>query len=147
MICPICETEYPPEVTRCPECGSALVARLPDPEEEVTLDPLTVLYRRVELRELLAELESARIPYILHSGTALSMMDTQPLRSGARRRDWEARVMVVSSRFEDARVALRSARERAAGEEDEELEELDEEGADEESADFDALSSDPFEPR
>ena len=115
MICPNCETEYPPEVTRCPECGSALVARLPDPEEEVTLDPLTVLYRKVELRELLAELESEKIPYILHSGTALQMMDTQTLRSEARGRDWEARVMVVSSRFEDARAALRSAMVRLGG--------------------------------
>ena len=144
MICPICETEYPPEVTRCPECGSALVARLPDPEEEVTLDPLAVVYRRVELRELLAELEGGQIPYVLHSGTALQMMDTQTLRSEARGRDWEARVMVVSSRFEDARAALRSAMERAQGEEDEEFEE---EGADEESDEFDALSSDPIEPR
>lgn len=142
MICPICETEYPPEVTRCPECGSALVARLPDPGEEITLDPLTVLYRKVELRELLAELEGEKIPYILHSGTALQMMDTQTLRSEARGRDWEARVMVVSSRFEDARAALRTAMERAAGEADDEL---DESEASEDGVD--AFSSDPIEPR
>jgi hypothetical protein len=142
VICPICETEYPPEVTRCPECGSALVARLPDPGEEITLDPLTVLYRKVELRELLAELEGEKIPYILHSGTALQMMDTQTLRSEARGRDWEARVMVVSSRFEDARAALRTAMERAAGEADDEL---DESEASEDGVD--AFSSDPIEPR
>jgi hypothetical protein len=69
------------------------------------------------------------------------MMDTQTLRSEARGRDWEARVMVVSSRFEDARAALRRALERAGGEEDEEIDE------DEEGVDFEALSSDPIEPR
>jgi len=143
VICPICETEYPPGATRCPECGSALVAQLPDPGEEVTLDPLTVLYRKVELRELLAELEGDGIPYILHSGTALQMMDTQTLRGEARGRDWEARVMVVSSRFEDARAALRIAMERAEGEEDEEIDDEAGEAGD----DFDALPSDPIQPR
>jgi hypothetical protein len=120
------------------------VARLPDPGEEITLDPLTVLYRKVELRELLAELEGEKIPYILHSGTALQMMDSQTLRSEARGRDWEARVMVVSSRFEDARAALRTAMERAAGEADDEL---DESEASEDGVDADAFSSDPIEPR
>lgn len=128
------------------------MARLPEAGEEIVFDPLTVLTSRVELRELVALLEAEKIPYILHAGTGLQMMDTQTLRSLARRRDWEARVMVVSSRFEEARAALRSAQESVEDEkreEQEEEEELDaaEEAEAEEGSGFDSISPDPIRPR
>jgi hypothetical protein len=120
VICQFCEIEYAAETKRCAQCGCELVESLPEGSAEVVLEPLGETFRRRQLDRLVESLEAADIPYIVHSGTALGMQDGQMLRNAARREDWEARILVVSTRHEEAREAWK---ESAEGLEDEEWEE------------------------
>ena len=120
MICEYCETEYPEGITMCAACGYELVDELPAPPSEHALEPLCDLRDRLQLELLVERLEDAAIPYSVHSGTALSMQDHAILSDTIHRGVWEARVMVVGSRHEEARAEWLAAvadAEAAGGEE------------------------------
>jgi hypothetical protein len=117
VICQFCEREYPEGIERCAECGCDLIETLPEEGDEVVLEPLPVLREPAVLGDLVARLEAERIPYIVHAGTALAMLEMQHLRGAAAPEEWEARVLVVSSRFAEARSALRAAMAGAAASE------------------------------
>lgn len=123
MICQFCETEYPAGTERCAKCGAELVAALPPESDEIVLEPLAELSRRRELELLVARLEAARIPYVVQCGTALAMQEMQALHDTARRGQWLARVLVVSSRHEEAAAELAAAAEDLAEEPEEAWEE------------------------
>lgn len=126
MICQFCEIEYPADAARCAECGAELVEALPPASDEIVLEPLAEIFRRRELELLVEELEAARIPYSVHSGTAWAMQGSQTLASVARRSAWEAQVLVVSTRREEAEAALEAAKEALKLEPEEVDEDLDE---------------------
>ncbi|GMU66608.1 MAG: hypothetical protein AMXMBFR36_28820 [Acidobacteriota bacterium] len=107
MICQFCEIEYPEGTERCEECGSDLVNELPPASSEIVLEPLVEVTRRRELPLLVERLEAAGIPYLIQSGTALRMLESQTLVNAVRGSEWEARVLVVSSRDEEAREIVR----------------------------------------
>ncbi len=111
MICQFCEIEYPAGTERCKECGAELLEALPDEDSEPTVDPLCVIYKRGQLSYLVDLLEKAQIPYTVYSGTALFMLDRQRPRDIAYKKDWEARVVAMSSRWEEAEAAAQEAEE------------------------------------
>jgi hypothetical protein len=119
MICQFCETEYPAGTERCADCGTELVEALPPESSELVLDPLETLHRHRELELLVERLEAAAIPYAVHAGTALHMQDMQALTDRVRRSQWEARVLVVSSRYDEAKAALAEVARRMLDEPDE----------------------------
>jgi hypothetical protein len=143
MICQFCETEYPEGTERCARCGTELLEELPPETSELILEPLAEVARRRELELLVARLEQARIPYVVQSGTALGMQDMQAFRDTVRRKEWEARVLVVSSRHEEAAAELAAAAEDLANEPEPEWdedwdEEQDEEPSEEPGVELDA---------
>jgi hypothetical protein len=115
MICQFCETTYSAGTEYCPKCGFELVETLADPSSELMLEWLADLFDRRQLDRLADLLEAEKIPYIVHSGTALRMKEEQTLRSSVNQDEWEARIMVASSRLEEAR----SLRQRAGVDEEE----------------------------
>lgn len=109
MICQFCETDHPPGVKDCGKCGCELVECLAAEEEELTFDPLPIVDDREVFAAVVARLEAERIPYTAQSGTGLVMFETQSLGEVAQPETWEARVMVISSRYAEAEEALRAA--------------------------------------
>lgn len=116
MICQFCETEYPAETEHCAECGCGLVESLADTSSEFVLEPLGDIYDHRQLEVLGRLLEAAGIPYQVTSGTALAMLERHALFDTVHASVWEARVMVVSSRLEEARAAWRVACESGVAE-------------------------------
>lgn len=108
MICQFCEVEAPAKARTCPKCGCDLVERLAGEGQELTFDPLPIFDDRDTLAALVARLESERIPYTVQCGTGLQMFETQSLGAEVGPETWEARVMVISSRYAEAEAALRS---------------------------------------
>lgn len=109
MICQFCEIDHPAGARVCSQCGCDLVESLAVEGEALTFDPLPIVDDRDTLAALVAQLEAARIPYIVQSGTGLLMFETQSLNEIARPETWEARVTVISSRYGEAEAALRAA--------------------------------------
>lgn len=148
MICQFCETEYPAGTVQCADCGTELVEALPPDSSELVLDPLETVHRRRELELLVERLEAAAIPYAVHAGTALHMQDLQALTDTVRRSQWEARVMVVSSRHDEARALLADVGRLMLDEPDEESDQEDErEPAGEELGRFRDRGYERIEPR
>lgn len=120
MICQFCEVEYPEGTTHCAQCGAELVEALPPENEELVMEPLGE-FRRQRGLDLLAErLEDAEIPYVVHCGTGLAMMESRALAATVHWSQWEARVMVVSSRHEEAREILDEVTRELPDDEEEE---------------------------
>ncbi len=109
MICQFCEIEHPAGARSCSQCGCDLVASLAVEGEELTFDPLPIIDDRATLAALVSQLEADCIPYTVHCGTGLQMYETQSLGAVAPPGTWEARVMVISSRYAEADAALRAA--------------------------------------
>ena len=109
MICQFCETEYPAEAEHCAECGCGLVESLADAASGLVLEPLGDIYDHQQLEALSRLLEAAGIPYQVNSGTAFAMLERAAMFDTVHASVWEARVAVVSSRFEEARTAWRTA--------------------------------------
>ena len=70
-----------------------------------------MLHDHRELDRVLERLEADEIPYVVHCGTALYMQEQLVIADRVRISQWEARVSVASSRFEEARQALAAAAE------------------------------------
>lgn len=145
MICPFCETEYPTGTDLCAECQNPLVTSFVGETSDLVLEPLDDLSSRRQLELLVQLLEAASIPYSATSGTTHGMLERQTLVDRVHRREWHARVEVVSSRYEEARSAWRAAAERAASETADD--EGDEAGEDDDSPSEWDYSSNRFEPR
>ena len=109
MICQFCEIEAPANARTCARCGCDLVDRLAEERQELTFDPLPIVDDRDRFDSLIARLEAERIPYTVQCGTGLQMFETQSLGAEAGPETWEARVMVISSRYAEAAAALRAA--------------------------------------
>ena len=109
MICQFCETEHAAGVRSCSQCGCDLVESLAEERAELTFDPLPIIDDRDTLAALVQQLEAEHIPYTLQCGTGLCMFETQSLADTAGPGLWEARVMVISSRYSEAEDALSDA--------------------------------------
>jgi hypothetical protein len=107
MYCPQCLSEYREGFTTCAECRVPLVdGPLPEIEELEDEDdsPLKILLQTSHpssLDTVVVRLEEEGVPYILQSGTALSileglMVETLP-------EDWRAVLLVPSEFLEKAR--------------------------------------------
>lgn len=79
MFCPKCKTEYRPGFTRCADCGSDLVDRLPEEPRpirsgqtgEVRLVPILQTHDQSDVLSIRMALDSEEIEYVLQ-GEALS---------------------------------------------------------------------------
>ena len=120
MICQFCEVEYAEGTTHCAQCGAELVESLPSEAEELVMEPLGEIYRQRQLDLLVARLEDAEIPYVVHCGTGVAMMESHALARTVHWSQWEARVLVVSSRHEEAREILDGVARELPDEDDEE---------------------------
>jgi hypothetical protein len=120
MICRFCEVEYAEGTTHCAQCGAELVESLPPETEELVMEPLGEIYRPRELDLVVGRLEEAEIPYVVHCGTGLAMMESHALSGTVHWSQWEARVLVVSSRHEEARAILEEVAGEMPDEEEEE---------------------------
>jgi hypothetical protein len=109
VICQFCEIEYSEGTKVCAECGCELAEALPPESDEVVLEPLGVAYKRRQLAHLVERLETLGIPYVVYSGTALAMLESQGVKSVVFRSEWEARVLCMSSRREEAEVVWNEA--------------------------------------
>ena len=72
MICPECKAEYRPGITRCAECGIALVDALPAEEHDAPeLVPVYELHDPSDLLAVESALDGAGIPFELEDESAV----------------------------------------------------------------------------
>jgi hypothetical protein len=118
VICPNCKAEYREGFTRCADCDLPLVETLGEHHEPIgdELEPLHDTGSPDELGELVERLEDARVPYLLHAGTALALFDGEELREASQPDPWQARVFVSAPLHERSQQLLAELRaERTAG--------------------------------
>ncbi len=108
MYCPECKSEYREGFETCAECGVPLVAGSPDESDEYESDEdesgLKVLLETTHptfLNDLVVRLETESIPYVVQSGTALSLL-VGNLISEHMPEDWKAMILVPGEHFEAA---------------------------------------------
>ncbi|MCI0413141.1 hypothetical protein L0222_10125 [bacterium] len=109
MYCPQCKSEYREGFTTCAECQIPLIEGLPPDEEEIEEEDsgvkiLLETTHPTSLDPLIIQLEERGIPYIVQSGTALSMLEGRmvaPLPE-----DWRAVVLVPSENFATAQSIM-----------------------------------------
>ncbi len=103
--CPNCKTEYIPGVTRCPDCGAALVDALPPDRDPPPLDMalLTTVTNNGEIAQLHGLLDSAGIPFY-----ALDRGSGGYLRIVMGHSVYGQEIYVERSRLEEARTLLRA---------------------------------------
>jgi len=105
MICPECETEYRDGFIQCADCGVALVETLESPN----VAPLLLEQSSAVVESVLAELESAGIPYAIEAGTALSLLD-DPSAAVEKPGEWLARIWVAATFEEEAKEIVDEVR-------------------------------------
>jgi hypothetical protein len=85
MFCPVCLYEYKEDVTKCPDCGSALVKELPEEEElpDIEIAELCDVKNEIESEALRAMLADRNIYSFLrtnllpHSNITLGFFKTR----------------------------------------------------------------------
>ena len=114
MFCPQCHAEYRPGFSRCNDCEVDLVDELPAEsaaaaDGEDRLERLPPIHQPALLGDWLERLEEDRIPYVVHAGTALALLDGDTLEDAGTPDHWSARVFVLATRRADAERLLRAA--------------------------------------
>src|SRR5918996_2539032 len=97
MYCPQCKSEYREGITACAECQSPLVESLAEDDEEFEEEDsgikiLLETTHPTDLDPLILQLEERGIPYVLQSGTALSILEGR--LTATLPEDWRAFVLV-----------------------------------------------------
>ena len=105
MFCPDCESEYREGITRCSDCGVALVETLDavePPTDDAVIVPLTETRDAWLVEALVDRLEKANVPYVITAGTGLALLD-RPDEPLSEPYEWEARILVQAAMFDRAR--------------------------------------------
>jgi hypothetical protein len=116
MYCPQCNSEYREGFTTCAECQIPLIEGSPEEieeldEEEPGLRVLLETTHPTALDPIIVRLEERGIPYIVQSGTALSLLEGLMIERLPE--DWKAVVLVPSEHLEAAgRIASEPATEQ-----------------------------------
>ncbi len=87
MFCPKCKTEYRPGFTRCADCGSDLVERLPEEPRpirsgqtgEVRPVPILQTHDQSDVLSIRMALDSEGIEYILQGETLSGLRHSDPV--------------------------------------------------------------------
>lgn len=127
MYCPQCHSEYREGFEVCSECRIPLVSELPEEDEESSplssgLNLLLETTHPTSLDELIVRMEEAGIPYVVQSGTALSLVE-ESLFGGALPEDWRAIVLVPREYYEQAKKTQSEAEKAVVASSTEENEE------------------------
>jgi hypothetical protein len=93
MFCPNCRDEFRDGISFCPDCDVALVPELPD-ETPARLSIIVTTQDPDRLAVLVEQLESARVPYVVEAGTALSLLEDDSAAELSTPEDWKARLWV-----------------------------------------------------
>jgi hypothetical protein len=93
MFCPSCRDEFRDGISFCPDCDVALVPELPE-ETPARLSIVVTTRDPDRLALLVEQLESARVPYIVEAGTALSLLEDDSAPELSAPEDWKARLWV-----------------------------------------------------
>jgi Putative prokaryotic signal transducing protein len=123
MYCPQCKSEYREGFTTCSECQVPLVAELSEEDETVEgeedsgIKILLETSHPTDLEPLILKLEEQGIPYILQSGTALSMMEGRLVTTLPE--DWRAVVLVPSEHLPATHAIISELKSGAAAEDSE----------------------------
>jgi hypothetical protein len=130
MFCPECRAEYRPGVTRCADCGIALVAALATEDHEAPeLVPVFELHDPADLLAVESALDGAGIPFELEDESAVPGASLAGLDPVGR----VAVVLVPRARAEEARQLLGDDEDEL----DEEDEDEDDDWEDDEEEDWD----------
>jgi hypothetical protein len=103
MICPECRAEYRPGITRCADCGVALVATVPPEDHEAPeLVPVHEVHDPADMLAIESALDGAGIPFELDDESAVPGASLAGLDPAGR----VAVVLVPRYRAEEARLLL-----------------------------------------
>jgi hypothetical protein len=139
MICPECKAEYRAGITRCADCGAALVAVLPvEAHEAPELVPVYELHDPADLLAVESALDGAGIPFEVDDESAVPGASLGALDPVGR----VAVVMVPRARAEEARVLLGENGDDEDEDDEEEWDEDDEEDWNDEDDDADDADDD-----
>ncbi|OQX91984.1 MAG: hypothetical protein B6D58_05290 [candidate division Zixibacteria bacterium 4484_95] len=102
-FCPKCGVEYPPGITRCPDCGCELVDTLPGKEESIDFDSEPIMLCKtgdmLSVEFLEEALKSEGIPCLIQSRHG-SLKGLLPIEHGEK----TIMVYVPQTAFEKAKL-------------------------------------------
>lgn len=109
MYCLKCKSEYKEGITVCAECQAPLVESLAEDdedfeEEDSGIKILLETTHPTDLDPLILQLEERGIPYVLQSGTALSILEGR--LTATLPEDWRAVVLVPSDHLPTANALM-----------------------------------------
>jgi hypothetical protein len=113
MFCPDCRSEYRDGIYVCGECGTSLVASLP--EESDTDSELVAAFTTADsslLPLVKSVLDSAGIPYLVQGDETLGLFPLGRFGVGVSKRTLGAIVRVPRARLEETRELLRGFEEK-----------------------------------
>jgi uncharacterized Zn ribbon protein len=120
MYCPQCKSEYREGITACAECQTPLVESLAEDDEELeeedsAIKILLETSHPTDLDPLILQLEERGIPYVLQSGTALSILEGR--LTATLPEDWRAFVLVPSEHLSAANALIAELKSKTAPDE------------------------------